>query len=119
MSSVNTVNANVDRTIQIFDRFYGFQQQVQVDEYDAVNSYFQSVFKSRQAAASQTVALFRVSYITKIPVMTLLQEMQGQSGPQLTLTLAFYLNNIRSRSTLLGLNVPAQSDYYVAHNIRI
>jgi hypothetical protein len=119
MGSVNTINTSIDKTVAIFDRFYGYQEQVQVNEYDAVNSYFQSVFKSKQAADAQTVNLFRISRTTNIPVMTLLQQIQGQSGPQLTLTLAYYLNNIRSRSTLLGLNVPTQTNYYVAHNIRI
>lgn len=119
MGSVNAYNSSIDTTVQIYDRFYGYQQEVQAVEYDAVNSYFKSVFKSADAAANFTITLFRISRTTNVPVMTLLQQMQGMTGPQLTLTLAFYLNGIRSRSTLLGLNVPAQSNYYVAHNIRI
>jgi hypothetical protein len=119
MASVNAINNKTDQTVQIFDRFYGFQQQVPVDQYDAVKSYFESVFKSVEAAGNQTVSLFRISHATNIPVMTLLQQFQGQTAPQITLTLAYYLNRIRSRSTLLGLNVPTQSDYYIAHNIRI
>ena len=51
--------------------------------------------------------------------MNLLQQFQGQSAPEITLTLAYYLNGIRSRSTLLGLNVPTQPNFYVARNIRI
>jgi hypothetical protein len=51
--------------------------------------------------------------------MTLLQQMQGQSAPQVNLTLAYYLNGLNSSSTLLGINVPTQPNYYVAHNIRI
>jgi hypothetical protein len=119
MASVNVPNRSIDQTVQIFDRFYGYQQQVPVDQYDAVNSYFQSVFNTKESAGSMTVAVFRISHATKIPAMTLLQQFQGQTGPQITLTLAYYLNSIRSRSTLLGLNVPTQPNYYVAHNIRI
>ena len=119
MGSVNTYNPSIDATVQIYDRFYGYQQEVQSVEYDAVNSYFKSVFKTADAAANFTITLFRISRTTNVPVMTLLQQIQGMTGPQLTLTLAFYLNGIRSRSTLLGLNVPTQSNYYVAHNIRI
>lgn len=119
MASVNSYNPNTDTTVQIFDRFYGYQQQVPVDQYDAVNSYFLSVFKDAAAANNFTTTLFRISHATNVPVMTLLQQLQGQTGPQLTLTLAYFLNGTRSRSTLLGLNVPTQSDYYVAHNIRI
>lgn len=118
MASVNAYNTKIDQTVQIFDRFYGFQQHVPVDEYDAVLSYFKSVFGSAEAAGNFTVSVFRVSNATKIPVMNLLQQFQGQSAPQITLTLAYYLNGIRSRSTLLGLNVPRQPNFYVAHNIR-
>ena len=119
MASVNALNNKIDQTVQIFDRFYGYKQQVPSDQYDAVTSYFQSVFESKEAAGNMTVSLFRISYQTNIPVMTLLQQFQGQTAPQITLTLSYYLNGLRSRSTLLGLNVPTQPNYYVAHNIRI
>ena len=119
MGSVNAINDKTDLTVQIFDRFYGYQQRVPVDAYDAVLSYFKSVFASAESAGNFTVSVFRISHATKIPVMTLLQEFQGQSAPEITLTLAYYLNGIRSRSTLLGLNVPTQPNYYVSRNIRI
>jgi hypothetical protein len=119
MASVNAINTKTDLTVQIFDRFYGYQQQVPVAAYDAVLSYFKSVFGSREAAGNFTVSVFRISHATNIPVMTLLQQFQGQSAPEITLTLAYYLNSIRSRSTLLGLNVPTQPNFYVARNIRI
>ena len=119
MASVNAINNKTDPTVQIFDRFYGYEQQVPVDQYDAVNSYFQSVFGSKQAAGNMTVSVFRISQSTNTPVMTLLQQFQGQTAPQITLILAYYLNLIRSRSTLLGVTVTPQSTQYVARNIRI
>jgi len=90
-----------------------------VDAYDAVVSYFKSVFGSDEAAGNFTVSVFRISNETGIPVMTLLQQFQGQTAPAITLTLAYYLNGLRSTSTLLGLNVPTQPNYYVSRNIRI
>jgi hypothetical protein len=119
MTSVNAINSKTDLTVQIFDRFYGYEQHVTVDAYDAVLSYFRSVFSSTEAAGNFTVSLFRVSKQSGIPIMTLLQQFQGQSAPQITLTLAYYLNGIRSSSTLLGVNVPTQPNFYVARNIRI
>lgn len=118
MASVNVVNNKIDKTVQIFDRFYGYQQHVPVDEYDAVLSYFKSVFDSLESAGNFTVSVFRISQTTNIPVMNLLQQFQGQSAPEITVTLAYYLNGIRSRSTLLGVNVPTQPNYYVARNVR-
>jgi len=119
MGSVNAINTKIDQTVRIFDQFYGFQQNVAVDEYDAVLSYFKSVFGSSDAAGNFTVSLFRVANQSKISVMALLQQLQGQSGPQLTASLAYFLNSVRSASTLLGINVSTQANYYVAHNIRI
>lgn len=119
MGTVNAINTKTDLTVQIFDRFYGYQQQVPVNEYAAVLSYFESVFGSQEAAGNMAVSVFRISRETSIPVMTLLQQFQGQTGPAITLTLAYYLNSIRSSSTLLGVNVTTQPNYYVARNIRI
>ena len=119
MGSVNAINNKTDLTVQIFDQFYGYKQHVPVDQYDSINSYFKSVFGSAEAAGNFTVSVFRISHATNIAPMTLLQQLQGQSAPQITLTLAYYLNGIRSKSTLLGLNVATQPNYYVARNIRI
>ena len=119
MGSVNAINTTTDLTVQIFDRFYGYQQQVPADQYDAVNSYFRSVFGSKEAAGNFTVTVFRISHQTNVPVMNILQQFQGKSAPEITATLAYYLNGLRSSSTLLGINVATQPNYYVARNIRI
>lgn len=119
MGSVNVVNNKKDLTVQIFDRFYGYQQTVATDEYDAVLSYFKSVFGTAEAAGNFTVSVFRIAQLSNTPVMNLLQQFQGKTAPELTATLAYYLNSIRSSSTLLGINVPTQPNYYVAHNVRI
>jgi hypothetical protein len=118
VGSVNAINNKTDLTVQIFDKFYGYKQQVPVDQYDAINSYFKSVFGSKEAAGNFTVSVFRISHTTGVDPMTLLQQFQGQSAPEITLTLAYYLNGIRSKSTLLGMNVATQPNYYVARNIR-
>ena len=122
MGSVNNLNNKTDQTVQIFDRFYSYQQSVAVDEYDAVFSYFKSVFKNKitsEVAGNFTVTLFRIASQTNVSVMALLQQFQGKSLPQITATMAYFLNSTRSASTLVGLNVSTQPNYYVAHNIRI
>jgi hypothetical protein len=118
MGSVNYSNPNTDSTVKIFDQFYNYETSVPVDEYDAVYSYFRSVFGTGEAAGNFTVSLFRTAELSNTPVMALLQEIRGQTGPDLTLTLSYYLNSIRSNSTLLGLNLNTQPNYYVAHNVR-
>ena len=118
MSSVNTINTNTDLSVRVFDSFYKFSQNVPADQFDVVNSYFRSVFGTTEAAGNFTVTLFRIAAQSNISVLTLLQQIQGQSQPQLTLTLTYYLNGLRSPATLLGVNVPSIPNYYVARNIQ-
>lgn len=117
-TTVNYANPKTDATVKVFDEFYAYDADVPAQEYDAVYSYFRSVFATKEAAGNFTVTLFRISQQSDIPVMTLLQQIQGQSQPELTLTLAYYLNNNRSSSTLLGLNASVTPNFYVARNIR-
>ena len=117
-TTVNYANPKLDGTVNIFDEFYAYAASVPQLQYDAVYSYFRSVFDTEEAAGNFTVTVFRISESSGIPVMTLLQEFQGQSAPELTLTLAYYLNNTRSSSTLLGLNTATQPNFYAARNVR-
>ena len=118
MATVNYSNPRTDQTVKIFDQFYAYETVVPVDEYDAVNSYFKSVFKTTEAAGNFTITLFRMAQQSDIPVMELLQQIQGQTLPELTLTLAYYLNGLRSKATLLGVNASVTPNYYVARNVR-
>ena len=119
MSSVNYANPKVDQTVKIFDDFYGFSINVSPQEYDAVYSYFKSIYTSELAAGNFTVTLFRIANEQNIPVMDLLGEVQSSpSGAGVNLTLAYYLNNMRSNSTLIGVSESVQPNYYVARNVR-
>jgi len=119
MSSVNTVNPNVDLTVRIFDEFYNFGLEVDTNDYDAVNSFFESVFIDQEAAQNLTVTFFRIAKETNTPVLTLLEQVQGQTAIEITATLAYYLNGLRSPSTLLGVNVPVTPNFYTARNVII
>ena len=118
MGSVNNYNPQIDQTVQIFDQFYEYSVSVPSQEYDAVYSYLRSQFGTTDEAANFAVTVFRISEESRIPVMDLLQQLQGLSAIELTLTLSYYLNNLRSSSTLLGLNQSVVPNYYVARNIR-
>ena len=118
MSTVNYSNPKIDQTVKIFDRFYSYEVDVPSLEYDAVYSFFRSIYGTNESAGNFTVSLFRVSQSSDIPVMDLLQQMQGLNQAELNLTLAYYLNNIRSPSTLLGINATTTPNYYVARNVR-
>jgi pyruvate/2-oxoacid:ferredoxin oxidoreductase alpha subunit len=118
MGTVNYANPKTDRTVKIFDDFYAYAQNVTQEDYDAVFGYFMSVFGTKEAAGNFTVTVFRIAEQSDIPVLTLLEQFQGQGKPELTLTLAYYLNGQRSPSTLLGVNAAVTPNYYVARNVR-
>lgn len=115
--SINNTNFNLDQTVRIFDRFYEFERFVPAAEYDVVNSYFRSVMTSPIAAGNFTVSLFQVAERTGIEPLTLLNEFKGLNGLELSASLAYYLNQIRSRAALLGLGVPVTPNFYAARNI--
>lgn len=117
MSTINYANPKKDLTVRVFDSFYDYDVDVPAAEYDIVRSYFLTQMTSRQAADNFTVSLFRVAEDTKIPVLTLLQEMQGNNGVAIDVNMAYYLNQIRSRATLLGVGAAVSPNFYQARNI--
>lgn len=117
MPSVNEPNNSVDLTVRVFDDFYRFAIEVPVDEYDAVNSYFRAVFKSPQAADYFTAQIFRVSQQSNTPALTIMEQMQDQDEIQVTGRLAYFLNGIRSPSTLLGINAVTTPNIWAARNV--
>jgi hypothetical protein len=117
MSTVNYTNPNVDLTVRVFDNFYNYDTNVPAAEYDIVYSYFLSVMSTRQAAGNFTVSLFRVAEQTGISPLTLLDEFKGTNGVNLNASLAYYLNAIRSRATLLGVGAGVTPNFYQARNV--
>jgi len=119
MSTINAPNPKIDQTVKIFDTFYLFESIVPAMEYDVINSYFRSVMGTTQAAANFTVTVFRIAQESQTPVMTIFEQIKGLDQPQLSLTLAYYLNGLQSLSTLLGIDVVATPNYYAARNVVI
>lgn len=117
MASINEINTQRDRSLRIFDEFYDFSIEVDANDWDAVNSYFLSVFRDPAAAKNFSTTLFRIAYNTNTPVLNLLAEMQGLDQVDLTATMAYYLNGLRSPATMLGVNAVVTPNYYVARNV--
>jgi len=117
MGTVNAINPRVDQTVRVFDEFYGYSQEVDANEFDAVNSYFRQVFDDRPIAQNLTTTFFRISEKTGVPVLELLQQVAGQDQVQLTATICYYLNGERSASTLLGVNATVTPTVWAARNV--
>jgi len=117
MGTVNAINPNVDLTVRVFDDFYNFSVEVDANTWDIVNSYMLSVFRTADAAENFSTTLFRIANETEVPVLDILAQLQGLDTIQLTITLAYYLNGLRSPATLLGVNEPVTPNAYVARNV--
>jgi len=118
MSTINYINPRIDLTVRVFDNFFNFDVDVPAEEYDIVYSFFRSVFTTAEAAGNFTVTLFRIAQQTSTPVLTLLDQIQGQNQIQITATLAYYLNGLRSSSTLLGYSNAVVPNFYTARNVK-
>lgn len=117
MSTVNNPNYKVDQTVRVFDDFYNYDVNVPAPEYDLVYSFFKKEMSDANVAGNFTANLFRVSDNTGVPVLDLLKSLQGSTGMQLSVNLAYYLNNIRSNATLLGVNSPTTPNFYAARAV--
>ena len=141
MSTVNYVNPNLDRTVRILDEFYKYDINVNENEYDVVYAFFKTIFAEELAAKNFTMSLFYIADQTKTSVLDLLADMQSEvpsvtvqnnQGQSVTdpavknqgafqlkiqTTMAYYLNNLRSNATLLGVSAPVVPNYYAARNV--
>lgn len=119
MASVNEPNLNLDRTVRIFDKFYEYEQQVPVAEFDVVFAYLNSIFKDKTAALNFTTQVFRVASLSNQTATTILNELKTVDSTEIALTsaLAYYLNAYRSKATLLGINASLTSNKFVSRNI--
>jgi hypothetical protein len=115
--SVNATNLNKDLTVRVYDNFYRYEADVPAAEYDVVHSYFLKTMSSRLAAGNFTVALFRIAQETNTPALTLLKSFEGTNGVNLNAQLAYYLNQIRSISTQLGVSVTPTPNRYAQRNV--
>jgi len=119
MGSVNEINPKIDLTVRVFDQFYEFALEVPASDYDVINSYFESVFDDAQVAKNFTTTVFRIADETSVPALVILDQLRDQDKIQLTATLAYYLNGLRSPSTLLGINETVTPNFYTARNVLI
>lgn len=117
MPSVNQVNPKLDTTVRVFDSFDDFGITVPAMEYDAVFSYLSSVFQNQSAAQNFTTALFRVAQQSQTPVLTVLDQVRAPDSIRVTTNLAYFLNGIRSPSTLLGINTAVTPNAWAARNV--
>ena len=115
-SIIDTFN-NSSVSTRIVDQFFQFEVVVNASEFDIVFSYFKSVSTNLTAAKTFTVFLFRISNLTQIPVLTLLDEIKGKTKLEINTFIAYYLNSFKSKTTLYGLSAQPRPNQTVQRNV--
>lgn len=108
---------SLEQTIRIFDDFYAFNLIIAPAEYDIVHSYFVSVCDTKQIADNFTVNLFRIAQETQLPVLDLLNFIQGKTKMEVNTIIGYYLNSFKSRTSMYGFGTVPQANQPVARNI--
>ncbi len=116
----NTIDAprsNLDSAVKLFDSYYNFSMTVGGNEYDIVRSYFLSVSNSKTVADNFTTMLFRIAGITGENVLDLLSFMQGKNKIEASAIMIYYLNSLKSKTSLYGISVIPQPNINVQRNV--
>jgi hypothetical protein len=112
-------STSLDRTVQIFDSFYQTDLKVGASQFDIVHGYFTSVCGTKNIADNFTTVLFRISTQTGVDVLTLLDEIKGKNTNKLQMNqqICYWLNSLKSKTSLYGIAVIPQPVVPVARNV--
>ena len=94
-------------------------QQVHSQQYDIVLGFFTRIMRTETLAKAFTLDLFRVEQQTNVPVLTMLDSMKSKSSIGVSEAMAFYLNQIRPKSALVGVGNVLNPTISVARNVLI
>ena len=64
-----------------------------------------------------TVVLFRIAQETNIPILELLSQVRGKTKLEMNQVIAYYLNSVKSKTSLYGISSVPQSNQAAARNI--
>ena len=118
MSKIFDTRSQMDQTVRIFDSFYAFNVKVNASEYDIVNGYFTSVCATRNIAGNFTAVLFRIAQEENINVLDLLSYIQGTNNNlEMNQIIAYYLNGLKSKTSLYGISNTPAPNQTIARNI--
>jgi hypothetical protein len=115
--TVDGPRSQLDTTVRVFDNFYNYDAAISADVYEIVNSYFKSVCATTDIANNFTTMLFRIASLTGREALTLLDNIQGTTKLETTALMAYYLNSIKSKTTLYGVSVVPAPNETVQRNI--
>ena len=118
MSKIIDNRSSLEQTVRIFDSFYAADMIVGASQFDIVHGYFTNVCKTKDIANNFTTVLFRIATETGIDVLELLTEIKGSANKlQMNKKICYYLNGMKSKTSLYGISVLPNPAIPVARNI--
>jgi len=118
MSTVNVTKNTLEQTVILYDEFYNKTNSASQNDYEIVRTFFLSYGYSDDVANDFTAVFFQILDAYNITQDELLKEFKASGdGVTLSQTVAYYLNGLRSKTTLVGVSVVQQPNYYAARNV--
>jgi len=112
-----SINDTIAAPITVRDPRDGSDFAITQGEYDVVLSFFVDSIKDPVLAQLFTSAIFLVAESSGENVLTLLESLKGSSPGEVAAIMTYYMNTIRSSSTLLGIAPLKLPNYYAARNV--
>ena len=95
----------------------GAEIAVSANDYDVVRAFFVDRMRSVQLADYFADSIFRVAAETGENVQTLMDIVAGKESAELQLIMSYYINSLRSRSSLIGVAPVRTPNFYAARNV--
>jgi hypothetical protein len=106
-----------DNTVLVFDEFYNLNIPISAAQYEIVYSYFVNYCHSAATAAAFTTTLFVIASQTQSNVLDLLETFGKEDALKVSLTMAYYLNNLSNKTAMFGVNNIITPNNVVQRNI--
>lgn len=117
MAIIDAPQTQLENSIRIFDNFYNFDLVVDANQYELVRSFFYKLTNSKTATDNFTLLIFRISSMSGENPLDLVDYLQDKSKLEVNSILAYYLNSIKSKTTLYGVNSTPNPNSNVQRNI--
>jgi hypothetical protein len=96
---------SLDPTAVIYNSFYAVQPELNASKYEIVLSFFKNYCEDDATAESFALFLFKISELSDVDVLELLDTFQGDTEMQISATMAYYLNTLnRNKIILYGID---------------
>lgn len=114
---VQAKNDTADEVRSFFDKYFTHQITFPSNQIDAVLGFFLKRGFDEQAAKSTAIVLLNQSRIDQVPVMKLIDTLEGLTDVQLSQVVAEILNLYREKSSALGYRFTNNDETFESRNI--